>query len=418
MKVSSVLSYLLIFISGFGCISNNIFDKVCPFSEHSSQVFATEDGFFAFDVREYKNRQEGLIIRYFDKGGRQLCINEMNYPFSFYNFLVRSKDKDTLLLVSQNRTSGRENLVIEVTRDCQKKTEYNLTSENYETIADIKISDDNIYVCGWAESKNKDILSRTVKPQKDLIAVYDLSFINKKKFISGGDDAEYTFSVDVAPDKKAYFAGSIMKFGVDTNKGKVLKSIVMSINEVDLASDKFFTKSVEYPVSFGLMPFFIKEYNSNQLLVISAGKIEESDIFGVSIGEKDKLEFNTGIYQIQKMYLPFYPVLVRDDMLFLRLFNVRRGVMDRFYIVDLKRRDVIDVWIKGAKTLALMPDDEKIFVYYMISMKPCGESVYKAREYLIGDIVDGRVAKPDMSEGIFINKFGIKKDIKNFLDSY
>ncbi len=432
MRILTISVMFLIFTQS--CIFSPSADRICPFGEHSVQIFPVRNGFFALSVKEYKNREERLSYRFFDESGRQVCMNETDYPFSFYNFLVREKNSESIFLVSQNRMSGKENLVLEISRDCQSKGKYTLDSKNYETISDILVDGGNIYTCGWAESSNRDILPDPAKPKGQMnkvvvehdmmMTIYDPGFAEKKKIIRGGSDADYIFSVTKTSDNRIFYTGSVMKFEIDSGKNRILKSTALFVNEVipfsEVSSESgagsadLIKRGVDYPSDRNFMPFFISEYNKENLLLITMVRIDGNDFIGVSKGEKEKLVFDTAIYPVRKVYLPSYPVQVREDMIFIRFMNIQSGVMDRLYILDMKSKEAADVWIKGANRIAVGLNGEEILLYYSVVMKPCGESIFRTDRLRVNEIFSNKTLKPEMTEGIFINKIKSVMNLKNF----
>lgn len=417
---------LLIFISVIffvSCVSP-LNKGICPFYEHSSQIFWLGNGFFAFNVKEYNKGYEKLHIRYFGSNGKQLCSNEIDYPFSFYNFLVREKDKDSVFIVSQDRTKGRENLVLEVSNDCQKRGEFRINADNYETISDIKVLRQDVYICGWAESKYRDILpiglnaqgtkSNIIVEHDSLIAIYDSFFNEKKKIIKGDYDAEYVFSIAITSDNKVLYAGSVMSFGIDSSRNKVLNSVNLFIMEADVNSDEFFLRDNVYPVDYNLMPFFVSEYNKYYILLVTMGKMEGKNTLGVSVGDKSKRDFQTALYLLEGDYLPFYPLLIKDDKVFLRFLEIKNNVLDKFYIIDLKNSEAISVWIKGANNIAFGINDDVFNLCYSVIVKPCNESLFLSKSLFINDISSNKVIKSDMIENIIIDKVKPFKYLTNF----
>jgi len=173
-------------------------------------------------------------------------------------------------------------------------------------------------------------------------------------------------------------------------------------------------RGVDYPSDRNFMPFFISEYNKENLLLITMVRIDGNDFIGVSKGEKEKLVFDTAIYPVRKVYLPSYPVQVREDMIFIRFMNIQSGVMDRLYILDMKSKEAADVWIKGANRIAVGLNGEEILLYYSVVMKPCGESIFRTDRLRVNEIFSNKTLKPEMTEGIFINKIKSVMNLKNF----
>ncbi|MCX7958613.1 MAG: hypothetical protein N3B13_06150 [Deltaproteobacteria bacterium] len=422
MRISPFI--LLIVVFSFSCIFSPLPERMCQFAEHSSQIFSQGDGFFAFDVREYKGRQEKLVIRYFDRRGRQLCINEINYPFSFYNFLVREKDKRSLFLASQSRSDGRTNLIFEIGVDCQQRNAFLIKSDNYETISDIQVSGDDIYICGWAESKNTGILPQSAKPKGELskivvehdmlLAVYDNEFNEKKKVIIGDSNAEYAFSLAKTSENLLFFTGSVMNFEIDADKNRLLKSVSLLLYQDNFPATWSDIGNFLYQTDYNLMPFFLKEYDASNLLIVSMGRMNNSEILGISLADKKRKNVQTILYPIDSLYLPFYPPLIADQKVFLRFLNIRSGTMDRFYVIDMNKSEGVDIKIRGVNRLAFSLSENDFYLYYSVLMKPCSESVYRSEKITFGNLLNRKISKPEMTNEIIINDIKAVKSLKGF----
>ncbi|GEM_PF-4320298 len=414
MRRDSFILILFVFFflaGGISCFFAPSVRGFCQFVEHSSQIFPSGDGFFTFDIRDYKNKRETLLIRYFDREAKQICSEEMEYPFSFYNFLVRSKNNENILLISQDRRNGKDNLIIELSRGCKKVSSYNISAENFETISDVVSFRDRVILSGWAESKAKGIPSKEIKVRGDLskiVVEHDMLLINsdqvfneQKRVIEGSDDAEYIFSMVVSANNNLYYTGSIMDFEIDSKRDKVLKNVYFFISEGDPAKGVYNIKRTEYLSEGNFMPFFLKEYDETDLLLVMMGQSNFREVLSISYVNKKDFSINTEYYPVWGRYVPLYPVLVKDKYVVLRFFELTNGIMNRFYIIDTEKKYAIDVTLEGSNRLGIDLVGSYFYLYYSVISKPCNESIYKSSKIYIEDLILKKRIQPELTQLIY-----------------
>lgn len=413
--------FSLLILCSLSCAGSISYDKVCSFVEHSEQIFTTDNGFFSFSVRDYKRAKETLYIRFFDRSGKQLSSNEMDYPFLFYNFLIRQKEKDSVFLASKSNKNRRQNLIIEITADCKKVGEYYIDAENFETISDILIMNNEIFLGGWVENNNigsqnnepnKIVSNKVVVEHNMWLAVYDTKFTKKSALIRGKDDSEYIFSLTPASDNsRIYYTGSIMNFEVDQNGAKILKSTSLFIKEADIKVGNYDLRGADYQLTKNFIPFFIKEYDEKKLLLILMFKENNKDFLGVALADKNTLNINLSLYPVFDNYLIFYPVIADKNYLIFRMFGLRTNLMDRFLIIDNNIKKGVEVKIDGVNRMALRLEGEELNILYSVASAPCNESVFGFTKLPIKEILSSSKIQIPFTKGVFYREFKMVDEI-------
>ncbi|MGB9599905.1 MAG: hypothetical protein ACP5QK_00930 [Myxococcota bacterium] len=415
----SILTSSISFL--FSCVGIPRYDKVCPFVEYGNQIFATYDGFFLFSIKEYKGNKERLLIKFFDKEGRQLSGNEIDYPFSFYNFLIRQRDKESVFLISQNRQNSRQNLILVIARDCQKVAEYKIDAKNFETVSDIITMDSSIFVGGWVESKNAELqkitsqkkgFSKIVVEHDMWLEVYDTNFTSRLRLVKGDDSAEYIFSLTPSGDKsRLYYTGSIMNFEISPDNSKILKSTSFFIKEADVLRGDYESRVAEYSVSNNLIPFFIQEYDEKDLLLVLMGKKNNVDYLGIGISDKERLNVNLNLYPVYNDYLAVYPVITNKDYVILKLYGIKTDVMDKILIIDNKMKSGLEVKIDGINRMGLRLEGEDLDIFYSLTSKPCNESITAFTKIPLKSLIERSKIQVKFTNGISYRDLRVAEEI-------